>query len=118
MIFNGDGMLDPAEFLALISTVCALIISISAAFRIVVDAIKKLRAPEQTQDSRLKLIEERLDLFETYFLNDKKRIDAIENGNRVTQQAILALLSHAINGDNQEQLEKARNNLNEYLINR
>lgn len=118
MIFNGDGMLDPAEFWAFITAVCAFIISASAAFRIVVDAIKKLRAPEKTQDDRLKLIEERLDLFETYFLNDKKRIDAMESGNRVTQRAILALLSHAIDGDNQDQLETARDNLNEYLINR
>lgn len=118
MIFNGDGMLDPAEFWAFITAVCAFIISASAAFRIIVDAIKKLRAPEKTQDDRLKLIEERLDLFETYFLNDKKRIDAMESGNRVTQRAILALLSHAIDGDNQDQLETARDNLNEYLINR
>lgn len=118
MIFNGDGMLDPAEFWAFITAVCAFIISASAAFRIIVDAIKKLRAPEKTQDDRLKLIEERLDLFETYFLNDKKRIDAMESGNRVTQRAILALLSHAIDGNNQDQLETARDNLNEYLINR
>jgi hypothetical protein len=118
MIFNGDGMLDPAEFWAFITAVCAFIISSSAAFRIIVDAIKKLRAPEKTQDDRLKVIEERLDLFETYFLNDKKRIDAMESGNRVTQRAILALLSHAIDGDNQDQLETARDNLNEYLINR
>lgn len=118
MIFNGDGALSIAEFWALVTTICAFIISASAAFNIVVNAIKKLKAPEKTQDDRLRLIEERLDLFETYFLNDKKRIDAMESGNRVTQQAILALLSHAINGDNQEQLEKARNNLNEYLINR
>ena len=118
MIFNGDGMFDPAEFWAFITAVCAFIISASAAFRIIVDAIKKLRAPEKTQDDRLKLIEERLDLFETYFLNDKKRIDAMESGNRVTQRAILALLSHAIDGNNQDQLETARDNLNEYLINR
>ena len=118
MIFDGDGALSLLEFWTLITTVCAFIISGSAAFRIIVDAVKRLKAPEVTQDARLKLIEERLDLFETYFLNDKKRLDAIESGSRVTQQAILALLSHAINGDNQEQLEKARNNLNEYLINR
>lgn len=118
MIFNGDGMMDPSEFWALVTAICGFIITASAALRIVVDAVKKLRAPEKTQDDRLKLIEERMDLFEQYFLNDKKRLDAIESGSRVTQQAILALLSHAINGDNQEQLEKARNNLNEYLINR
>ena len=118
MIFNGDGALSMAEFWAVITAICGFIITGSAAFNIIVNAVKKLKAPEKTQDDRLKVIEERLDLFETYFLNDKKRIDAMENGSRVTQQAILALLSHAINGDNQEQLEKARNNLNEYLINR
>lgn len=118
MIFNGDGMLDPSEFWTVITTLCAFIISASAAFKIIVDAIKKLKAPERTQDERLKKIEDRLETFEGYFFNDKVRIDTIENSNRVTQQAILALLNHAINGNNLEQLEKARDNLNEYLINR
>lgn len=118
MIFNGDGALSLTEFWTIITTICAFIISGSAAFNIIVGAIKKLHAPEKTQDDRLKVIEERLDLFETYFLNDKKRIDAIESGSRVTQRAILALLGHAIEGDNQEQLESARNQLNEYLITR
>lgn len=118
MIFNGDGMLDLAEFWAIITTTCAFIISASAAFKIVVDAIKRLKAPEKTQDDRIKAIEERMDRYEEYFLNDKKRLDAIELGSRVTQQALLALLGHAIDGNNDDQLKKAKDALNEYLINR
>lgn len=118
MIFNGDGALSLAELWALITSGCAFIISLSAAFKIVVDTIKRLKAPEKSQDERITKIEVRMDEFEGYFLNDKKRIDALESGDRVTQRAILALLGHAIDGNNQEQLEIARNNLNEYLINR
>lgn len=118
MIFNGDGALSLLEFWTLITTACAFIISASAAFKIVVDAIKKLRAPEKTQDDRIKAIEERMDRYEEYFLNDKKRLDAIELGSRVTQQALLALLGHAIDGNNNDQLTKAKDALNEYLINR
>ena len=70
------------------------------------------------QDQKISQLESRLDSHDTYLKNDKDRIDSIEAGNKVTQQAILALLSHAINGDSREQLEKARNSLNDYLINR
>jgi hypothetical protein len=118
MIFNGDGALDPSEIWALIMSICTFLVTFSAAFKTVAEAIKKLRAPEVNQDNKIKDIESKLDAHEKYLANDKERIESIEAGNKVTQQAILALLSHAINGDSKDQLEKARNNLNDYLINR
>lgn len=48
--------------------------------------------------------------------NDNKRIKSIEAGNRITQQALLALMSHAINGNDIDKLEKARDDLQQYLI--
>lgn len=111
-------MINGNDIWALITSVCTFLITFSAAFKIVVDAIKKLRAPEINQDKRIEQLEKRIDSHDEYLMNDKKRLDSIEDGNKVTQQAILALLSHAINGDSREQLEKARNGLNDYLINR
>lgn len=101
-----------------IMAVCSFIITISAAFKIIMDAIKKFKEPEMNQDKKIEQLEETLELHEEYLAKDKARIESIEAGNKVTQQAILALLSHAINGDSKDQLEKARNNLNDYLINR
>lgn len=56
--------------------------------------------------------------YETHFNSDLQRIEQIEEGNRVTQKALLALLSHAIDGNNIMQLKDAENDLTQYLIDR
>ena len=48
--------------------------------------------------------------------NDNKRIKILEDGNRVTQMALLALMSHAINGDDIDKLTEAKTKLEQYLI--
>jgi hypothetical protein len=106
------------EFTTAFLSICGALITIAAAFRIVAEAIKKLKEPEMNQDNKIKDIETKLELHDEYLANDKAKIESIEAGNKVTQQAILALLSHAINGDSKDQLEKAKNNLTDYLINR
>ena len=40
----------------------------------------------------------------------------VKDANKVTQEALLALLSHAIDGNNTEELKQAKKNLNDYLI--
>ena len=66
----------------------------------------------------MKGLEDRLKKHEEYFNNDNKRLLAIEEGNRVTQKALLALMSHAINGNDTDKLKEAENALREYLINK
>ena len=53
-----------------------------------------------------------------YLALDKRRLDNMDEGNRVTQRALLALLAHGIDGNNVEQMEKAKSALEEHLINR
>lgn len=52
------------------------------------------------------------------FRSDKNRLDEIENGNRVTQMAILALLDHGIDGNNLEQMKQAKEDLQRHLVER
>ena len=47
---------------------------------------------------------------------DNKRIASLEEGNRVICRALMALLSHEINGNSNEKLVKALADLNDYLI--
>lgn len=85
---------------------------------------KKKAAAEPTKELRErvdKLEAEHKAIFTEYerrFAADLRRLDAIEEGNRVTQKALLALLAHARDGNNTKQLEDAENDLKEYLINR
>lgn len=49
---------------------------------------------------------------------DNKRIESLEEGNRVICRALIALLSHEINGNSVDKLSKAMADLNNYLIER
>lgn len=111
-----------------ISEVWAWIIALFMAVATIdkgIDIFKKWRkeSPEGKQDDKIADIEKRLVAIEQAIIrhtelldNDKSRFETIEAGNYVTQEALLALLSHAIDGDDDLQLRKARENLQQYLI--
>lgn len=98
--------------------ICTAITTISAAVTVITALISKMKAPNVRQNLRLDQIETRLDKLSNYLDNDNVRIKAIEEGNKVTQKAILALMSHAINGNDTDKLEEAKNSLEQYLINK
>ena len=113
----------PAQLIALILSVCAAIVTISAAIGVITKALDKARAPEKEQNERLDAHEKRLNAlddiivkFREYFDNDDRRFKEIEKSNKITQSALLALLKHSINGNDTESLKEARKNLEEYLI--
>ena len=49
---------------------------------------------------------------------DTTHLGKLDEGNRVTQQALLALLDHGIDGNNTEQMQHAKEALQQYLIDR
>lgn len=88
--------------------------------------INKAKEPTKDLENRLTNVETILNTthkqkFEAYdrnFDNDLKRIKSMEEGNMVVQQALLALLKHAIDGNEVESLKEASNDLTKYLIKR
>lgn len=50
--------------------------------------------------------------------SDNERIKTLEEGNKVICKALIALLSHEINGNSNDKLQKALEGLNTYLIDR
>lgn len=114
-----------SQALAALLAACGAIVSIAAAAGVIWKIVMRARKPNEEQDKRLDAIEKRLTdydaKFEEYdgkFASDKNRLDKMKEGNRVTQQAILALLAHAIDGNNIEELKDAKDALQQYLINR
>lgn len=87
---------------------------------------KKVKEPTDSLSERVSTIEKRMEIeykalfadYELRFRRDLNRIEAIEEGNRTTQKAILALLTHSIDGNNIEEMKKAKKALEEYLINK
>jgi hypothetical protein len=99
-------------FLAL----CGAIVAVSAAIGVIVTAVKKAKTPNQRQDERIETLEHRVDKHDELLGNDKKRLDKIDEGNRVTQRALLALLKHSLDGNDTDSLRRAESDLEVYLI--
>lgn len=108
--------LTPSDIFTIFLGFCAAIVTISAAVTVIIKVIQKAKQPNQSQNDRLDALEKKVKEFETYFNKDNRRLEELEEGNRVTQQAILALLSHSINGNDTDKLTKARDDLQDYLI--
>ena len=97
---------------------CTIIMTLGGAGAIIVGIIKWMRKPDTERDDRLKKHDELLD-------NDNKRLKAleehqteIEESQKMMISAMVALMRHAIDGNNIEQLTKESEKLNEYIFNK
>lgn len=108
----------PGMLLAGILALCGGIITVSGAVTVICKAFRAARKPETDQNQRITDLEKRVARHDELFRKDKLRLDAIEEGNRVTQQALLALLSHGIDGNEVAGMKAAKEKLEQFLINR
>ena len=97
---------------------CGAISTVGGAVEKVAKVVKAAKAPNDEQDRRLEAVEKDIEDIKGFLDNDKKSIESLREGNRVTQQALLALLAHGIDGNNQKQMIEAKKELESYLINR
>ena len=112
------GNLTPAEIWAFILVAASAIVLLANAGEKIAKAIKAAKAPNQAQDKRLDEIEDRLRTAEKKLEKGQLHFETIENSNRVTQRALLALLDHGIDGNNIDQMQRAKEELRIHLINK
>ena len=101
-----------------IAAFLAAVVLISNAAEKIVHAYKAAKAPNDAQNAQIKDHERRIKTCEDKLNRDHTRFENIDSSNRVTQQALLALLDHGIDGNNIEQMQHAKDKLQEHLINR
>lgn len=113
----------PSELIGFITAIGGSIVTIGAVITLIVKLFNRVKAPELKQDERLDALEKRqleqaetIETFKQYFTNDDNRFKAIERSNKVTQNALLALLKHALNGNDLQALKDAEKSLEAYLI--
>ena len=104
----------PSQVLAL----CSAIVVISGAVHVVINLFLRVSAPNKIQNERLNTVDNRLNEHDKLFKNDLEHLERVDEANRVTQTALLALLSHGIDGNDVEELKKAKKELEAYLIKR
>lgn len=110
--------LTPAEIWTAVLAIASAVVLLSNAAEKIGKAVQAAKAPNIKQDERLNAVEKHLEEVDKFLALDKKRLDMIDDGNRATQRAILALLDHGIDGNNIEQMQHAKEGLQNHLINR
>ena len=119
-----------------IVSVCGGITGIAAAIAVMVKFNTFLKKPNHDQDVKIEELTTRVTKLEgkvegleddfkkqnlhhkELFERDKERLDAQENSMNMLLRANFALLGHALNGNNVEQMQSAFNDIQEYLFNR
>lgn len=110
--------ITPAEGWAFLLAAALAITTLAGAVEKIVKAVKAAKAPNDRQDKRLDDLEAWRKEVDRKLNNDNNRLACMDEGSRVTQRAILALLDHGIDGNNIEQMQHAKEALQDHLINR
>ena len=110
--------LSPEAILAAILSAASAIVLLANAAEKISKAWQAAKAPNTRQDERLTALEKWREGVDKKLDNDKAHFDAIDSSNRVTQVALLALLDHGIDGNNIDQMQHAKEELQNHLINK
>ena len=108
----------PAEFWATVLAIASGFLLLANAIEKIVKAVKLAQAPNIKQDERLDALEAWRLTVDGKLNRDNERLESIEEGNRASQRALLALLDHGIDGNNIKQMQDAKETLQNHLINR
>lgn len=93
-----------------------LIIQIATVATLIYTLSKFAQKPNKTQDSRLDELEKWRESVELRLDIGNKHFEQVDEGERVTQKALLALMSHALNGNDVDKLKDAKDALEAYLL--
>lgn len=107
-----------SQFWEALQVASAGIITLGGAGAIFVALYRWAKKPDINRDEKLKGHDEKLD-------NDNRRLNELEKKAQETEEALqilmksmLALMSHSIDGNHTDELKKARDDMQEYLIRR
>lgn len=94
----------------------AVIVSLGGASAVICKVVATLKKPNAKQDKRIDILEKKVEKHDLILADDGSKLDRLEEGSRITQQALLALLDHSLDGNNIKQLTDAKEALRKHLI--
>lgn len=98
--------------------ICSAFITVAGVVTIIIKMYRSAKAPEKDLIKRVEKAEKKIEDFDEYFERDKRRFNDLEEGNRILQKGMLALLKHTKNGEDITSIDRAEKDLEEYLINK
>lgn len=109
--------MDPTEITGAALAVASAIVLLSNAAEKIAKAVQAAKAPNVAQNERLDALEAWKIEVDKKLSHDHERFERLDSGTRVTQRALLALLDHGIDGNNITQMQHAKEELQNHLIN-
>lgn len=106
------------ELLENASSILALLIQVATIITLIYAATKFAGKSNVSQNDRLDDLEEWRKGVDDRLAQGDDRFESIDEGNRIMQESMLALMSHLIDGKDDDKLTTARDNLQKYLIRR
>lgn len=103
--------MTPNEIMTGILAIASAVVLLYNAGSAILRTYKAAKAPNAEQDRRISALEKWKETVD-------KKLDNDHESNRVTHQALLALLDHGLDGNNITQMQKAKDELQLHLVNK
>lgn len=106
----------PPEIISAISTWITIILQVASVVTLVYALAKFANKPNVSQNERLAKLEEWQSKVIIRLAEGDERMAELDKSTKITQEALLAMLSHEISGNDIEKLKQAKHKLETYLI--
>ena len=105
------------SFEQLIGT-AAVILLLVGIYNTIMGAIKTAREEKKLKDQPVNTLESTVSDHSEKLKNDHERITALEESNRIIMRSLMAVMSHEVNGNSTEKLQKSMDEIQQFLIER
>lgn len=94
----------------------AIVLILVGAYNTIMSAIKTYREEKRRKDAPVSDLETQVKKHEERLGRDHMRLNDLEESNRIIMRALMAMLSHEINGNSDEKLKASFDEMQKYLI--
>lgn len=109
--------LGDVTFGGVITALVVVLLAIDVYIR-VMTAIKAYREEKKRREQPVNTLEDKIEDHEQKLQKDYRRINELEEGNRIMMRALMAILSHDISGNSVDKLKASMDEIHNYLVNR
>lgn len=95
-----------------------VVLALLGAYVTVMNAVKTYREEKQRKDAPVNTMEQHVREHDEQLQREHERIEDLEESNRIIMRALMAMLSHEINGNSDDRLRASFDEIQAYLIDR
>ena len=96
----------------------ALVLVLVGAYNTIMSAVKNYREEKSRKDKPVSTLETKVNDHEERLDRNDKRLNDLEEANRIIMRGLMALMSHEINGNSDEKLRASYDEMQQFLIDR